>query len=95
MMTTNLASSSQNKGGGQRYNSGRGQIPNLGNNSHNYRGCGHGNRGGRSNSYSSDKPQCQFVANLDTLSMFAITCLAYHSKEVRIKVLQPQTTKLV
>ena len=55
MMTTNLAFSSQNRGG-RRYNGGRGQGLNPRNNSQNYRGRGRENGGGRSNSYSSDKP---------------------------------------
>ncbi|KAL5544306.1 hypothetical protein UlMin_008090 [Ulmus minor] len=59
MVTANLASTSQNRGGGRRFNGGRGQGPNAGNNSQNYRSRGRGNRGGRSHSYSSDRPQCQ------------------------------------
>ena len=35
------------------------------------------------------------VANLDTLSMFAITGLIYPFKEARIQVLKPQVIKLV
>ena len=58
MMTANFASSSQNRGSGKRYNSGQGQGSNQGNNSQVYRGRVRGGRGGRSNTNSSDKPQC-------------------------------------
>ncbi|RVW88458.1 Retrovirus-related Pol polyprotein from transposon RE2 [Vitis vinifera] len=61
-ISANYASSSNNRGGGRRYNGGRGQnhTPNISN--YTYRGCGRGGRygqNGRHNSNSSEKPQCQ------------------------------------
>jgi histone deacetylase 1/2 len=64
-MTANYASSSNNRGGGRKYNGSRGHnytsyTPNASN--YNYRGGGRGGRytqNGRHNSISSEKPQCQ------------------------------------
>jgi len=64
-MTANYASSSNNRGGGRRYNGSRGHsyagfTPNA--NNYNYIGRGRGGRytqSGRHNSISSEKPQCQ------------------------------------
>jgi len=63
-MVANYAYSSNNKGGGRRYNGSRGHnytsfTPNASN--YNYRGRGRGGRytqSGRHNSISSEKPQC-------------------------------------
>ncbi|RVX10885.1 Retrovirus-related Pol polyprotein from transposon RE1 [Vitis vinifera] len=61
-ISANYASSSNSRGGGRRYNGGRGQnhTPNISN--YTYRGRGRGGRygqNGRHNSNSSEKPQCQ------------------------------------
>ncbi|RVW61330.1 Retrovirus-related Pol polyprotein from transposon RE1 [Vitis vinifera] len=61
-ISANYASSSNSRGGGRRYNGGRGQnhTPNISN--YTYRGRGRGGRygqNGRHNSNSSKKPQCQ------------------------------------
>ncbi|RVW12197.1 Retrovirus-related Pol polyprotein from transposon RE1 [Vitis vinifera] len=62
LISANYASSSNSRGGGRRYNGGRGQnhTPNISN--YTYRGRGRGGRygqNGRHNSNSSEKPQCQ------------------------------------
>ncbi|RVW97735.1 Retrovirus-related Pol polyprotein from transposon RE1 [Vitis vinifera] len=61
-ISTNYASSFNSRGGGRRYNGGRGQnhTPNISN--YTYRGRGRGGRygkNGRHNSNSFEKPQCQ------------------------------------
>ncbi|KAL5583603.1 hypothetical protein UlMin_016045 [Ulmus minor] len=61
-MSANYAFSSNNKGGGRKFNGGRGQIYTSNNSNHNYRSHGRGGRngqGGRYNSSLNEKPQCQ------------------------------------
>ncbi|KAL5574847.1 hypothetical protein UlMin_016546 [Ulmus minor] len=61
-MSANYASSSNNRGGGRKFNGGRGQSYTPNNSNHNYRSSGHGGRngqGGRYNSSPNEKPQCQ------------------------------------
>ncbi|RVW27268.1 Retrovirus-related Pol polyprotein from transposon TNT 1-94 [Vitis vinifera] len=61
-MSANYASSSNNRGGGRKFNGGRGQGYSPNNNNYTYRGRGRGGRngqGGRQNSSPSEKPQCQ------------------------------------
>ena len=61
-MSANYTFSSNNKGGGRKYNGGRGQGYNPNNNNHTYRGRGHGGRygqNGKHNSSTFEKPQCQ------------------------------------
>ncbi|RVW65725.1 Retrovirus-related Pol polyprotein from transposon RE1 [Vitis vinifera] len=61
-MSANYASSSNNRGGGRKFNGGRGQGYYPNNNNYTYRGRGRGGRngqGGRQNSSPSEKPQCQ------------------------------------
>jgi histone deacetylase 1/2 len=62
IMSANYTSSSNNRGGGRKYNGGRGQnyTPNTSN--YTYKGRGHGGRYGQNgthNSTNSEKPQCQ------------------------------------
>ncbi|RVX15771.1 Retrovirus-related Pol polyprotein from transposon RE1 [Vitis vinifera] len=61
-ISANYASSSNSRGGGRRYNGGRGQNHTLNTSNYTYRGRGRGGRygqNGRHNSNSSEKPQCQ------------------------------------
>ena len=61
-MSANYASSTNNRGGGRKFNRGYGQGFALNNNNYNYRVRGHGGRngqGGRQNSSPNEKPQCQ------------------------------------
>lgn len=61
-ISANYASSSNSRGGGRRYNGGRGQNHTLNTSNYTYRGRGRGGRygqNGRHNSNSFEKPQCQ------------------------------------
>ncbi|RVX09873.1 Retrovirus-related Pol polyprotein from transposon RE1 [Vitis vinifera] len=61
-MSANYVSSSNNRGGGRKFNGGRGQGYAPNNNNYTYRGRGRGGRnrqGGRQNSSLNEKPQCQ------------------------------------
>ncbi|KAL5574968.1 hypothetical protein UlMin_016667 [Ulmus minor] len=61
-MSANYASSSNNRGGGRKFNGTRGQNYTSNNSNHNYRSRGRGGRngqGGRYNSSPNEKPQCQ------------------------------------
>ena len=61
-MSANYAPSSNNRGGGRKYNGGRGQNYTLNTSNYTYRGRGRGDRygqNGRHNSTNSEKPQCQ------------------------------------
>ncbi|KAL5554286.1 hypothetical protein UlMin_041687 [Ulmus minor] len=60
-MSANYASSSNNRGGGRKFNGTRGQNYTPNNSNHNYRSRGRGGRngqGGRYNSSPNEKPQC-------------------------------------
>jgi histone deacetylase 1/2 len=61
-MSACYASSSNNRGGGRKYNSNRGQSHISNTSNYTYGGCSHGGRysyNGRHNSTNSEKPQCQ------------------------------------
>eukprot|EP00261_Vitis_vinifera_P033523 XP_019074766.1 PREDICTED: uncharacterized protein LOC109122424 [Vitis vinifera] len=61
-MSANYASSSNNRGGGRKFNGGCGQGYAPNNNNYTYNSHGHGGRNGqgrRQNSSPSEKPQCQ------------------------------------
>jgi hypothetical protein len=62
IMSVYYAFSSNNRGGGRKYNGSRGQSYTSNTSNYNYRGRGRGSRygyNGRHNSTNSEKPQCQ------------------------------------
>ncbi|RVW45084.1 Retrovirus-related Pol polyprotein from transposon RE1 [Vitis vinifera] len=92
-ISANYASSSNSRGGGRRYNGGRGQNHTLNISNYTYRGGGRGGRygqNGRHNSNSSKKPQCQLCGKLVIPFRSVITDLISPIKALRAVILLPQ-----
>ncbi|RVX04841.1 Retrovirus-related Pol polyprotein from transposon RE1 [Vitis vinifera] len=87
-MSANYASSSNNRGGGRKYNGGRG--PNFMMTNSNFRGRGRGGRygqSGRQNSSSSERPQCQLCGKFGHTVQ-----VCYHRFDITFQSTQNNTT---
>ncbi|RVW90852.1 Retrovirus-related Pol polyprotein from transposon RE1 [Vitis vinifera] len=88
VMSANYASSSNNRGGGRKYNGGRG--PNFMMTNSNFRGRGRGGRygqSGRQNSSSSERPQCQLCGKFGHTVQ-----VCYHRFDITFQSTQNNTT---